>query len=180
MYTEYTYWSVPQHTFSREHMTAHSMAQDQVVSASFIVIPHAHSHLVSLMSMLNVKFTPFPSLLSSPSASSSRAPMSLPGRTRSWCQSPDAPARWRESGRLVDSAPITFLFPKEKRGLCSAFLFQRSRATLTLARASETAYRREGSTAAGPKKRSSFSRGVRWDKESPQCWSPCCGLQPRW
>ena len=77
------------------------------MSASFIVIPHAHSHPVSLMSLLNVKFTPFPSLLSSPSASSSMAPTSLPGRTRSWCQSPDAPARWRESGRLVDSAPNT-------------------------------------------------------------------------
>ena len=48
-----------------------------------------------------------PSLLSSPCASSSRAPMSLTGRTRSWCQSPDAPARWRESVRLVDSAPNT-------------------------------------------------------------------------
>ena len=77
------------------------------MSASFIVIPHAHSHLVSLMSLLNVKFTPLPSPLSSPSASSSSAPMSLPGRTRSWCQSPDAPARWRESGRLDDSAPNT-------------------------------------------------------------------------
>ena len=77
------------------------------MSASFTIIPHAHSHPVSLMSLLNVKFTPFPSLLSSPSASSSRAPTSLPGRTRSWCQSPDGPARWRESGRLVDSAPNT-------------------------------------------------------------------------
>ena len=73
------------------------------MSASFIVIPHAHSHPVSLMSLLNVKFTPFPSLLSSPSM----APTSLPGRTKSWCQCPDAPARWRESGRLVDSAPNT-------------------------------------------------------------------------
>ena len=81
------------------------MAQDKVVSASFIVIPHAHSQDESLMSLLNVKFTPFPSLLSSPSASSSRASTSLPGRTRSWCQSPDAPARCRESGRLVASAP---------------------------------------------------------------------------
>ena len=90
--------------FSRAH-TAHSVAQDKVVSASFIVIPHAHSHFVSPMSLLNVKFTPFPSLLSSPSASSSRVSTSLPGRTRSWCQSPDAPARWRESGRLVDTAP---------------------------------------------------------------------------
>ena len=93
--------------FSREHMTAHSVAQDQVVSASFIVIPHAHSHPVSLMSLLNVKFTPFPSLFSSPSASSSRVSTSIPGRARSWCQSPDAPTRWRESGRLVDSTPNT-------------------------------------------------------------------------
>ena len=52
------------------------------------------------MSLLNVKFSPFPSLLTSPSASSSMAPTSLPGRTRSWCQSPDAPARWRESSRI--------------------------------------------------------------------------------
>ena len=93
--------------FSREHMTAHSVAQDQVVSASFTVIPHAHSHPVSLMSLLNVKFTPFPSLFSSPSASSSRVSTSIPGRARSWCQSLDAPARWRESGRLVDSTPNT-------------------------------------------------------------------------
>ena len=64
------------------------------------------------MSLLNVKFTPFPSLLSSPSASSSRTSMSLPGRTRSWCQSPDAPARWRESGRLTDSAPNKDKEPK--------------------------------------------------------------------
>ena len=107
MYTEYTSWSVPQHTFSFEHMTAHSVAHDQVVSSSFIVIPHAYSHPVSLMSLLNVKFTPFPSLFSSPGASSSRVSTSIPGRARSWCQSPDAPARWRESGRLVDSAPNT-------------------------------------------------------------------------
>ena len=59
------------------------------------------------MSLLNVKFTLFPSLLSSPSASSSRVSASIPGRTRSWCQSADAPARWRESVRLVDSAPNT-------------------------------------------------------------------------
>ena len=98
---------MPQHPSSREHTLAHSVSQDKIVSASFIVLPHAHSHLVSLMSLLNAKFTPFPSLLSSPSASSSRAPTPLLGRTRSWCQSPDAPARWRESGRLVDSAPNT-------------------------------------------------------------------------
>ena len=33
------------HTFSRAH-TAHSVAQVKVGSASFIVIPHAHSHFV--------------------------------------------------------------------------------------------------------------------------------------
>ena len=58
------------HFFSWAH-TAHSVAQDKVVSASFIVIPHAHCHPVSLMSLLNVKLTPFPSLLSSPCTSSS-------------------------------------------------------------------------------------------------------------
>ena len=66
-------------------------------------------------------------------------------------------------------------------GLCGAFLFQRSRATrsratLTLARSSETAYRREGSTVAPPKKEALSPEEVPWDKESAQCWSPCCGL----
>ena len=51
-----------------------------------------------------------------------------------------------------DVLGISVLFPEEKRGLCSAFLLQRSRATLTLATSSETASRREGSTAAPPKK----------------------------
>ena len=81
------------------------------MSASFIVFPHAHPHLVSLLSLLNVKFTPFPSL-PSPSASSSRVSTSLPGRTRSWCQSPDAPARWRESGRL--STPLQTHVPRQQ------------------------------------------------------------------
>ena len=39
------------HSFSWAH-TAHSVAQDKVVSVSFIVIPRAHSHPVSLMSLL--------------------------------------------------------------------------------------------------------------------------------
>ena len=81
------------HLFSWAH-TAHSVAQDKVVSASFTVIPRAHSHLVSLMLLLNVQCTPFSALLSPPSASSSGAPTSLLGRTRSWCRDPDAPARW--------------------------------------------------------------------------------------
>ena len=32
---------------------------------------------------------------------------SFPKRTRSWCNSPDAPARWSESGRMADSVPNT-------------------------------------------------------------------------
>ena len=31
---------------------------------------------------------------------------------RSWCNSPSAPARWSESGRMADSAPITGYEPK--------------------------------------------------------------------
>ena len=77
------------------------------------MVPHAHSHPVSLMSVLNVKFTPFPSLLSAPSAPSSRASTPLPVRTRSWRQTPSAPAcHWRESGRLTDSAPNRGCEPK--------------------------------------------------------------------
>ena len=83
------------------------------MSASFIVIPNSHSHTVSLMSVLKVTFAPFPSLLSSPSAPSSRASTSLPVRRRSWCQTPSAPAcHWSESGRMAHSAPNTGYEPK--------------------------------------------------------------------
>ena len=52
------------HFLERAAHIAHSVAEDKsVVSSSFIVIPHAHSHPVSLMSLLNVKFTPFRGLL---------------------------------------------------------------------------------------------------------------------
>ena len=98
---------MPQHTFSRDH-TAHSVAQDKVVSASFIVIPHAHSHPVSLMSLLIVPFVPFPSLLSSPSASPSRSTTTVQTCTRSrWLPSRAPASHWRESGRLTSSAPNT-------------------------------------------------------------------------
>ena len=56
MYAECTSWSV-QHTLRTPWLKI------KVVSSSFIVIPHAHSHPVSLMSLLNVKFTPFRGLL---------------------------------------------------------------------------------------------------------------------
>ena len=60
------------------------------------------------MSLRNVKFATFPSLLASSSASSSRASTLFPGPRRSWCQTPSAPAcLWRECGRLTDSAPST-------------------------------------------------------------------------
>ena len=86
-----------------------TQAPDKVVSASFIVIPRAHSHPVSLMSLLNVTFAPFPSLPSSSCAPSSTTSTPLPSRTKkSGCQTPNAPTcRWRESGHLTDSAPIT-------------------------------------------------------------------------
>ena len=78
------------------HVSTHcAVAQDKVVSASFTVIPHSHSHLVSLMSLLNEPFVPFPSLLSSSSASPSRLPSSAPA------------SHWRESGRLTNSATNT-------------------------------------------------------------------------
>ena len=104
LYTECTSWTVPQHTFSSAH-TAHSVAQDKVVSASFIVIAHAPSHLVSLMSMLSVPFVPFPSLLSSSSASPSRSTTTVQTCTRCrWLPSSAPASHWTESGRLTDSA----------------------------------------------------------------------------
>ena len=78
----------------------------------------------------------------------------------------------------MDVHAISVLFPKEKRGLCSAILLQRLSSTLTFTTPSETAYRREGVAPAPQKKRISFSRGVRWAKVSAQCWATCGGLQP--
>ena len=63
--------------------------------------------ILSLMTLLNIPFILFPSLHSSPSASSSRVSTSFPNRTRSWCNSLSAPARRSEPGRMSDSAPNT-------------------------------------------------------------------------
>ena len=60
------------------------------------------------MSMLSVPFVPFPSLLSSSSASPSRSTPTVQTRTRSrWLPSSAPASHWRESGRLTDSAPNT-------------------------------------------------------------------------
>ena len=44
--------------------------------------------ILTLMSLLNIPFVPFPSLHSSPSASSSRVSTSFPNRTRFRCNTP--------------------------------------------------------------------------------------------
>ena len=72
IYEEAMTASCAQNTFSKEH-TAHSVVQDKVVSASLTIIPHAHSHLAPFISLLHVPFVPFPSLLSSSTASPSRS-----------------------------------------------------------------------------------------------------------
>ena len=60
------------------------------------------------MSLLNAPFVPFPSPLSSSSASPSRSTTTVQTCTRSRLLPSSAPARhWRESGRLTDSAPHT-------------------------------------------------------------------------
>ena len=96
-----------QHTLSREHMTAHSLAQDQVGKCKNVIVVPTRKSILSLMSLLNIPFVPFPSLHSAPSATSSRVSTSFPNRTRSWCLSPSAPARWSESDRMADPAPNT-------------------------------------------------------------------------
>ena len=87
VHTEYTPWSVHNTLFRTPWLKIKLCLRKS----------QSHSHtrilILSLMSLLNVKFAPFPSLLSSPSGSSSRISTSVPNRTRSWCQSPDAPAR---------------------------------------------------------------------------------------
>ena len=65
-----------------------------------------------LMSMLNVPFVNFPSILSSLTASSSRPSPSISIRARSRCQSPSGPARWSGLGRKADPAPDTGYEPK--------------------------------------------------------------------
>ena len=57
--------------------------------------------------MLNVPIVNFPSVLSSPTASSSRPSASTSTRARSLCQSPSAPACWSGPGRMADPTPNT-------------------------------------------------------------------------
>ena len=64
------------------------------------------------MSMLDVPFVNFPSIVSSLTASSSRPSPSISIRARSRCQSPSAPARWSGLGRKADPAPDTGYEPK--------------------------------------------------------------------
>ena len=106
MYTEYTSFGVHS-TLSREHMTAHSLAQDQVARCKNVRVVPTRISILSLMSLLNIPFVPFPSMHSAPSATSSRVSTSFPDRTRSWCQSPSVPPRWSESGGMADPAPNT-------------------------------------------------------------------------
>ena len=109
LYTENSSWSVSQHTFSREHTLRSSVAQDKVMSASFTVIPARRIPILcSLMSLLNVKFNPFPSLPilaqcfliqgSNISSGPHKKLLSIPRRT---------PLAGGSSGRLTDSRPKT-------------------------------------------------------------------------
>ena len=59
-----------------------------------VIVVLTRSLILSLMSSPNIKFVPLPTLHSSPSDSSSRVSTTFPNRTRSWCNNPDAPARW--------------------------------------------------------------------------------------
>ena len=104
--TQKTSKSVPQHTFSWAH-TAHSVAQVKVVSA-VIVIPHAHSHPVSLTSLLDVPFVPFLSLLSSSGASLSQSSTTTPACVRNRRITTDAHSVIREEiGRFARSLSRT-------------------------------------------------------------------------
>ena len=72
-------------------------------------VPHLSR---SSMSKLNVPFVRFLSVLSSPTAQLSRPSASTTYFARSRCNSPRAPARWSESGRIADSAPNIGYEPK--------------------------------------------------------------------
>ena len=91
--------------FSRTCTTAHalhiSFGSIEIESASLI---HPVSCLYCFLRFPNPFFSSPPAPTSSPSASTAAA--------RSWRQSPSAPARWRESGRLADSVPTTGCEPK--------------------------------------------------------------------
>ena len=64
------------------------------------------------MSLLNVPFVRFPSVLSLPTASSSKPSASTTSMARSCRKSPSAPAHRSESGRMADSTPDTSYEPK--------------------------------------------------------------------
>ena len=64
------------------------------------------------MSLLYVIYGPFLRVLYSPTAPSSRPSASATCIARSRCNSPSAPARWSESGRMADSAANTGYEPK--------------------------------------------------------------------
>ena len=102
-----------------ERATAHflgsthcALAQDKVVSASFMVIPHAHSHPVSLMSLLSVPFVPFPSLLSSSSASLSQSSTTTPSVFGKPANTTEAhSAKKEEMADLPDHLPAQAMSP---------------------------------------------------------------------
>ena len=96
-------------TFSRAYTTAHphissvgtTVAQSEKSPRHFIVSHPSRS----LVSLLFVPFVRFPSVLSSPPASSSKPSAPTTSVARSCRKSPSAPAPWSESGRVADSVP---------------------------------------------------------------------------
>ena len=76
--------------------------------ASLILIPHAHSHLVSLMSMLQLSYVRFSQLLSSSSASLSQSSTTTPACTRNRRATTEANSATREEiGRFARSPART-------------------------------------------------------------------------
>ena len=110
VYTEYTSCSVHNTLFLVSTRLRTPWLKIQLSGVESHGRSHAHFNLVFDV-VAQHPVCPFPSLNSSPSASSSRVSMSFPNRTRSWCQSPSAPARRTKSAQMADSAPNTSYEP---------------------------------------------------------------------
>ena len=116
LYTEHPTRRANTHIFSRAYTKAHHPHISKRGHTTFgskwkrvrVIFSVSHPSR-SLMSLLNVPFVRFPSVLSSPTAQSSRPSASTTSIARSRRTSPSAPPRW---SRMAGSAPNTGDEPK--------------------------------------------------------------------
>ena len=120
LYTDTLTCGCAQHTFLHEHITAHSVAQDE--GASHVKSPRILIVIHLVLSVLNIPFVPFPALHSSSSASLSRSTTTAPSYTRSRCTTTRRyQGRGWPIGRLLPRAYSVHPFTQELRGFFNPF-----------------------------------------------------------